>query len=233
MSSAVVFPAAQACIGMFLCHLQLLYLRPTAGRKSCAITCATRLSQFLGDDRIRDKVGALQVTATCLSRNHAALLTCLSVECSSYSCGFVMFHFAPCCCSPGPGVQLRDCPQPHQPAHQRASHPGGHLQASAVCCACWVQWRMERCTAGCFRGWGGSQGLAAAAAVAANPSPTLLSPSHCLLRLCHAAVLPRSALQHRARRGPHLPAQVVWRCGPRQACNTCHCTVTSLRPTPT
>ena len=28
-----------------------------AGRKSCAITCATRLSQFLGDDRIRDKVG--------------------------------------------------------------------------------------------------------------------------------------------------------------------------------
>lgn len=25
------------------------------GRKSCAITCATRLSQFLGDDRVRDK----------------------------------------------------------------------------------------------------------------------------------------------------------------------------------
>lgn len=27
-----------------------------AGRKSCAITCATRLAQFLGDERIRDKV---------------------------------------------------------------------------------------------------------------------------------------------------------------------------------
>ena len=28
------------------------------GRKSSAITCAKRMSQFLGDDRIRDKVGA-------------------------------------------------------------------------------------------------------------------------------------------------------------------------------
>ena len=29
-----------------------------AGRKSCAITCAVRLSQFLGDERIKDKASA-------------------------------------------------------------------------------------------------------------------------------------------------------------------------------
>lgn len=37
-----------------------MYPRPPppslAGRKSSAITCAKRMSQFLGDDRIRDKV---------------------------------------------------------------------------------------------------------------------------------------------------------------------------------
>ena len=33
-------------------------LSSRAGRKSCAITCAVRLSQFLGDERIKDKVSA-------------------------------------------------------------------------------------------------------------------------------------------------------------------------------
>lgn len=32
---------------------------PAAGRKSCAVTCAKRLSEFLGDGRIKDKVQAL------------------------------------------------------------------------------------------------------------------------------------------------------------------------------
>ena len=35
----------------------LRVLRAAAGRKSCAITCATRLGSFLGDERIKDKVG--------------------------------------------------------------------------------------------------------------------------------------------------------------------------------
>jgi hypothetical protein len=45
----------------------------------------------------------------------------------------------PCPSSPtiaaGPGVQLRDCTQPQQPAHQRARYPGGHLLHRAQRCA--------------------------------------------------------------------------------------------------
>lgn len=46
-----------ACLSDLHLHTPPPTATPSAGRKSCAITCATRLSQFLGDDRIKDKVG--------------------------------------------------------------------------------------------------------------------------------------------------------------------------------
>lgn len=53
-------PAAQQSL-----HTPTPHLHTPQGRKSCAITCATRLSQFLGDDRIKDKVGWLGCCGCC------------------------------------------------------------------------------------------------------------------------------------------------------------------------
>lgn len=83
-----------------------------AGRKSCAITCATRLSQFLGDERIRDKVGTPSALAmqqmrglavharnghTCSAPWHSSCVRTNAFDLCANKCTWAGHHPVPSC----------------------------------------------------------------------------------------------------------------------------------------
>lgn len=111
--------AVCVCVCFHLCHKRcvllgssnlrlltcLLLNTPPAGRKSCAITCATRLSQFLGDDRIKDKVGLLLVVLPLL-----LLMACLATASGGGGRSGTACCRRCCCCrcsaAPAPSCRL-------------------------------------------------------------------------------------------------------------------------------
>jgi hypothetical protein len=110
------------------------------GRKSCAITCAKRLGQFLGDERIKDKGLVCQYVISRLPQaqvGHA----CGGGGCCT-ACSRLLQ--APACppAPPSPPPSTCDrrtcrstCPTPPlsatHAAHQRPRHPRQHLQRRA------------------------------------------------------------------------------------------------------